>query len=64
MPHPVPMSCALCELPVGAEALDDPLTGGRLHPACAAGQASQEAVVGLATALALIVLPLVAVWAA
>jgi hypothetical protein len=58
------MFCALCELPVGGEAVHDPLTGGRLHAACAADQASQEVVVGLATALALVVLPLVAVWAA
>ena len=64
MSRPAPMSCALCDLPVGDDAVRDPLTGGRLHAACAAHQASQEVVVGLATALALVVLPLVAVWAA
>ena len=58
------MSCVLCDRPIGGGAVDDPLTGGRLHPACAADQASQEAVVGLAAALALMLLPLVAVWAA
>ena len=57
-------ACALCDLPIDGEGVDDPLTGGRLHAACAADQASQEAVVALAEALALVVVPLVAVWAA
>ena len=58
------MSCALCDRRIDGPAVDDPRTGGSLHAACVAGQASQEAVVGLARALALVLLPVVAVWAA
>ena len=58
------MSCALCDRPLKGPAVDDPLTGGALHVACAADRASQEAVVALARALALVLLPVVVVWAA
>ena len=58
------MPCALCDLPIEAGAVGDPLTGGSLHVHCAAERLSQEAVVVLARALALVLVPFVAVWAA
>ena len=58
------MSCALCDLPIEGEAVGDPLTGGSLHVRCAGERLSQEAVVALAQALALVLVPFVAVWAA
>jgi hypothetical protein len=58
------MSCTHCDLPIEGEAVSDPLTGGSLHVQCAAHRLSQEAVVVLAQALVLVLVPFVAVWAA
>jgi hypothetical protein len=58
------VSCTLCDRPIEGEAVGDPMTGGALHAQCAAERLSQEAVVVLAHALVLVLVPFVAVWAA
>jgi hypothetical protein len=54
---------SICERPVDGPRLVDPKTGLGLHPACAAQGLPQDAVVWLLAALALVLVPPIAVWA-
>jgi hypothetical protein len=66
MPHSSDLAatCPICRGPLGPDRLYDPATARGFHPDCVVGDALGGAAAALAGALALVVVPLIFVWAA
>ena len=60
----MPRTCTLCSLAIDGPAMTDPETRLDYHPACAVAALPGDALAALAGLAALIVAPLVLLWAA
>jgi hypothetical protein len=56
-------TCTICDLPIEGPRLADRDSRLEFHPACVAERIPEDAVIAVVTALALVLVPTVLVWA-
>jgi hypothetical protein len=56
-------TCAICGLPIHGPCMRDPEGGSNFHPACFAQHLPEDAIVALIALIAVVVAPVIVLWA-